>query len=160
MLLFVSCKGIQDSLGFWIPRRGFLIPGTWLQFFLVESWIGFQSLVGFRIRRALFRIPKPRIPDSTSKNFTDSRTRIPSHGPMLLLTFCYISSVIVWPQCKSHVDHIIIGRWTRKCSREKDYWSKWLIIKVNCILSNSGPDLSTKSWCHWSSVSNTKILLF
>ena len=39
-----------------------------------EEWIfsnldsGFQSLVGFRILSAGFRIPKPRIPDSTSKN--------------------------------------------------------------------------------------------
>ena len=31
-----------------------------------------QSLVGFRITWAVFRIPKPRIPDSTSKNFTHS----------------------------------------------------------------------------------------
>ena len=29
----------------------------------------FQSLVGFRIPWAVFRIPKPRIPDSTRKNF-------------------------------------------------------------------------------------------
>ena len=38
---FAPCKGIQDSLGFWIPRRGFRIPGT-----------GFKSLsvaVGFWI---------------------------------------------------------------------------------------------------------------
>ena len=33
---------------------------------------GFQSLVGFRILSSGFRIPKPRIPDSTSKNFLDS----------------------------------------------------------------------------------------
>ena len=43
---------------------------------------GFQSLVGFPILKAVFRIPKPRtpdstgkisrIPDSTSKNFPDS----------------------------------------------------------------------------------------
>ena len=32
----------------------------------------FQSLVGFRIPGAVFRIPKPRIPNSTSKNFMDS----------------------------------------------------------------------------------------
>ena len=32
----------------------------------------FQSLVEFRIPWAVFWIPKPRIPDSTSKNFTDS----------------------------------------------------------------------------------------
>ena len=34
---------------------------------------GFQSLVGFRI-------PKPRIPDSTSKKFLYSGIRIPLHG--------------------------------------------------------------------------------
>ena len=37
---------------------------------------GFQSLVGFR--NSL--IPKPRIPNSTSKNFTDSCFLIPLHG--------------------------------------------------------------------------------
>ena len=41
---------------------------------------GFQSLVGFRIPIAGFRIPKPRIPDSTSKKFLDSGIRIPLHG--------------------------------------------------------------------------------
>ena len=25
---FTPCKRIQDSLGFWIPKRGFRIPGT------------------------------------------------------------------------------------------------------------------------------------
>ena len=33
----------------------------------------FQSLVEFRI-------PKPRIPDSTNKDFSESRIRIPLHG--------------------------------------------------------------------------------
>ena len=32
----------------------------------------FLSLVGFRIPRAVFRIPKLRIPDTTSKIFPDS----------------------------------------------------------------------------------------
>ena len=41
---------------------------------------GFQSLVGFRILIAGFRIPKPRIPDSRSKKFLDSGIRIPLHG--------------------------------------------------------------------------------
>ena len=44
---------------------------------------GFQSLVGFRIPSAGFRIPKPRIPDSTSKKFLDSGIRIPLHGANL-----------------------------------------------------------------------------
>ena len=34
--LLAQCKGIQDSLGFWIPRCGFRIPGTGFQSF---SWI-------------------------------------------------------------------------------------------------------------------------
>ena len=33
---------------------------------------GFQSLAGFRVPRAGFRIPKPRIPDSKSEKFMDS----------------------------------------------------------------------------------------
>ena len=37
--------------------------------------------MGFRISWAVLRIPKPRIPDSTSKNDQDSRIRpIPLHG--------------------------------------------------------------------------------
>ena len=41
---------------------------------------GFQSLEGFRILIAGFRISKPRIPDSRSKKFLDSGIRIPLHG--------------------------------------------------------------------------------
>ena len=37
----------------------------------------------FRIPWAGFRIPKPSIPDSTSKNFLDSGIRIPLHGAKL-----------------------------------------------------------------------------
>ena len=33
---------------------------------------GFELLVGFRIPTPVFRIPRPRIPDSTSENFQDS----------------------------------------------------------------------------------------
>ena len=52
---FAPCKykGIQDSLGFWIPRHGFRIPGT--GFRILCQWkldFGFQSLVGFRIPEA------------------------------------------------------------------------------------------------------------
>ena len=41
---------------------------------------GFQSLVGFRILSAGFWIPKPRIPDSTSKKIVDFGIQIPLHG--------------------------------------------------------------------------------
>ena len=82
---------IQDSLGFWIPHRIFLIPDTGFYILCQWNWdSGFQSLMGFWIPWAVFRIPKPRIPDftnqiflipdSTSKNFPDSRIRICLHG--------------------------------------------------------------------------------
>ena len=38
---------------------------------------GFQFLVGFRIPWPVFRIPKPRIPDSTNKFLSDYGFRIP-----------------------------------------------------------------------------------
>ena len=66
------CKGIQNSPGFWIPHREFPIPATWFPFLSVELgfWTPeFQSLVEFWIPWAIFHIPKPRIPDSTSKIF-------------------------------------------------------------------------------------------
>ena len=50
-------KVIQDSLGFWISS-------------------GFQSLVRFRV-------PKPRIPHSTSKISLDTGVRVTSYGPNL-----------------------------------------------------------------------------
>ena len=76
-------KGIQDSDGFWTPRRGFPIPGTGFQSFSVELgfWIldsnldwdsGLQSPV-FRIQPAKFSW----IPDSLSKYLPDSEIRIP-----------------------------------------------------------------------------------
>ena len=55
----------------WIPLCGFQIPGPGFQ--IVCQW----KLE--RIPRVVFRIPKPRIPNSTSKNFPDSRIRIPFH---------------------------------------------------------------------------------
>ena len=77
------CKGIHDSLGFWIPHCGFRIPATgfripaqWLPdyqkgwipmfFFLLDS--GFQSLAGFRI-------PKPRKRKIRGFWNSDSHTR-------------------------------------------------------------------------------------
>ena len=50
------------------------------EWIFIQLYSGFQSLVGFRILSAVFRIPKPRIPDSGSKKFLDSGIRIPLHG--------------------------------------------------------------------------------
>ena len=67
---FVRCKGIQESLGFWIPHRGFWIQGT--GFRILCHWnvdSGFQSVVGFRILElnSEFQFSKSRIPDCASK---------------------------------------------------------------------------------------------
>ena len=37
LLCFAPCKGIHDSLGFWIPRCGFRIPTT--RFRIPAQWI-------------------------------------------------------------------------------------------------------------------------
>ena len=52
----LKCKGIQACLGFQIPRHVFRIPLT--EF--LSLMVGLQSLLRFQI-------PKPTIPDSTSK---------------------------------------------------------------------------------------------
>ena len=89
---FDPYKGIQDSLGLWIPRKGFRIPVT--GFRILCQWnlesSGFQMLVGFRIPWAVFRFPRPRISIPQAKVFTfripqakivpDSGIRYPLHG--------------------------------------------------------------------------------
>ena len=50
----VTCEEIQVSLGFWIPRHAFRIPGTKFQSFfseILELYSGFQ-IPGFRISQA------------------------------------------------------------------------------------------------------------
>ena len=66
---FALCKGIQNSLGFWIPRRGLRIPGT--GFWILCQWkldSRSQSLVDSRILELYsgfhspgFRIPQVKI---------------------------------------------------------------------------------------------------
>ena len=73
-------KGIQDSLEYWIPCHRLRIPGT--GFRILCQWNldpGFQSLEGFQSPWDVLQIPKPRIPDSTSKNFPSLRKQ-PTFG--------------------------------------------------------------------------------
>ena len=86
----VSCKVTKDSLGWWTPCFGFQIPPLSVE---LGFWIPIVS--GIWIPWAEFRNPKSRIPDSTSKNFRDSRFLITLHG-------------VIW---KSHctTDHIVLG---------------------------------------------------
>ena len=61
------CKFIQDNLS--IPDSRYWIQDS----LFVDLGIGIpMTLTGFRIHWAKFQIPKPRIPDSTIKNFPDS----------------------------------------------------------------------------------------
>ena len=107
------CKGIQDTLGFWIPRRGLRIPITGFQIFFSRTWIpdsncqwdsgflhlysGFQG-PGFRIPQA--KISK--IPDSKCKNFPDSGIRIPLHRPIdglwlfIVITKCVYIDIVLF----------------------------------------------------------------
>ena len=73
--LLASCKGIQDSCGFWIPRHEFRIPDS------------LSVKLGSRIPRADFQIPKPRIPDSNYNKMT----RQPWHSPCPV-----VSKWIMW----------------------------------------------------------------
>ena len=56
------CKGIQGSVGFWTPRRGFRIPGTGFQSLSVELgfWTpivsGIPDSFSLRCRRNLTRL--------------------------------------------------------------------------------------------------------
>ena len=77
-------KTVLDS-GFHITDSGFQVLDSNLCQWNLDS--GFQSQVGFRILWAVFQIPKPRIPDSTSINFLDCGIQIPLHGAILFSYF-------------------------------------------------------------------------
>ena len=79
--LFRPCKGMQHSLGFWIPRHRFRIPGTEFpdsllvesisysesSSFLVSGWPKSLKTLGTRLVEHGFRIPRiVRIPDYRS----------------------------------------------------------------------------------------------
>ena len=59
---FVQCKGIQDTLGFWIPRRRFWIPGTGFRSSSVE--LGFRILIVCGIPDSLSCIADSKAQDS------------------------------------------------------------------------------------------------
>ena len=112
---FASCiKGIQDSHGFWIPRRGFRIPVTGFQIFssgtrfpdsncqwdsrFLQLYSGFQT-PGFHWQK----FPGFRNPDSLtcingSKTVWDSGFRIPVTGLQIFLGGTWI------PHCKCQWD--------------------------------------------------------
>ena len=118
-----QCKGIQNTFGFWIPRRGFQIPGS--RFWILSQWdldSGFQSLKGFRIPWVVFRIPKSRIPDSSGKNFPDSGISISLHeaipGCLILVEWCevqYICTYFSW--------QVLIKTFLLHCPQQVQFFS-------------------------------------
>ena len=60
---FAPCKGIQGSLGFWIPRRGFRIPGAGFQSLSVE--VGFWISIVSGISDSLSCISDSKAPENS-----------------------------------------------------------------------------------------------
>ena len=118
-----QCKGIQDTFGFWIPRRGFQIPGT--RFWILSQWdldSGFQSLKGFRIPWVVFRIPKSRIPDSSGKNFPDCGISFSLHEAinefLIFVEWCevqYICTYFSW--------QVLINTFLLHCPQQVQFFS-------------------------------------
>ena len=67
------CKGIQDSLGFWVSRCGFRIHVLDPSLCQWKLDSGFPSSSGIPDSLSRIPIPKPRIPESIGKIFLDSR---------------------------------------------------------------------------------------
>ena len=111
----------------WIPDSRHLIPvfskGT-------LDWIPILS----RIPDSLGCIPDSKVQDSGfhKQKFHGFHDPDSLTWPTLLLTSCYISSIIIWPQCKSHVDHnhqqmntesVVVNR----TIDDGDWASKWIV---------------------------------
>ena len=102
---FASCKFVQDSVGFWIPRCGFQIPNNFGRFrILCQRNLDsrFKIVGGIWILWAELRmLLKPRISNSTRKNVPYSEIRIPlqmarfSFIPILLPARTFLSSPIL-----------------------------------------------------------------
>lgn len=104
---FALCTGIQDSPGFWIPPRGFQIPGTEFQSLSVEFGYWIPIVNGFL--ESLSCSPDYKAPDSDSisKIYPDSGIRTPLHGANYSLQtelFLYrppVKQSEIWVTCAS-----------------------------------------------------------
>ena len=63
---FAPSKGVQDSLGFWTPRRGFWIPGAGFRSFVSETWIpdSVNCIPNSKAHDSRFHMKNFRIPES------------------------------------------------------------------------------------------------
>ena len=97
---------------------------------------GFQSLVGLWISSVVFWMPKPRISDSTIKNFLYSGIRIPFHGARYFI-------FLTLRTAKTHV----ITVWCGICSTNNYYYTRRQYFSIpstkftkfpQCVLPVSG----------------------
>ena len=89
---------------------------------------GFQSLVGFRIPLAAFRIPKPsKIPDSASTIFSDSGFRILLPGAKS----CTCRGFLCHSACRRRVSES--KQASMQASKQLYYTQKKYIIHAHCL---------------------------
>ena len=133
MTSFAPYKGIQDSLGFWIRRSGFRISGNGFRTFSLKFGFRISIVSGIpRIPWAVVRISKPRIQDSTSKNFLDSGIWTPLHGA----TSCLTANCMV--KFTSSAKHKLLKTfpWQRFCWR-KAYSLTIEVIRDKTLIQNN-----------------------
>ena len=115
-----------DSLGFWVPNRGFRIPGS--GFWILCQWhldSSFQSLVGFRIPWAVFQIPKPRIADflTLGDEFSNFAARVTDDThPWKAFRDCQLGTPLIitkwhetnfWNFRLDHTSHVMVSCFRR-----------------------------------------------
>ena len=88
-LKLASCKGIQDSLEFWILDSGFFVNGTWIPDFNGQYHSGFLKLY-YGFQNPGFQIPPEKIREF--RILEGNILRIPEFGfPYLIEKLCSLS---------------------------------------------------------------------
>ena len=101
------------------------------------NWdFGFRSLLGFRIPWAVFWIPKPRIPDSTSKNSPNS------------LTWSYTNWIFSWVSASIGMDRfsfcVLFSQY-----RARDIHKRICLLLFHIIVICSGIGRHVKKKVPW-----------
>ena len=150
-------KGIQDSLGFWIPHRGFRIPSTRLRISIVSGIPDSMSCIpdskaqvsGFHKQKLplLTRCPKQNFLDPASKSLIHGAITVPQRALGKIGISSSVRNHSVW--------FYLVELWqtTRLTSSDES-----AIILLTCSNDTSTIDL----WFHsriWSPLNNTTKLV-
>ena len=111
LLISIICKVIQDSLIFWIPRRGFWIPDN--GFGILCQW-NLDSGFGFRIpivRGILHSFSC--ISDSANENSSIPGIRIPLNGAKCSSLVIYSSEMVGYETVKMMSAQFWLLTWIR-----------------------------------------------